>query len=86
MRLFLRKRSVCLSGHRTSIALEGEFWEILDDMAVREGQSLAALIGRIDRERVPEQPLASSLRLAVLRHALERDGRSPTGLAHEQNA
>ncbi|HEV2530121.1 MAG TPA: ribbon-helix-helix domain-containing protein, partial [Phenylobacterium sp.] len=29
----LRKRSVLLSGHATSIALEPAFWAVLDEMA-----------------------------------------------------
>lgn len=64
----LRKRSVLLSGHATSIALEPEFWAVLDDMAKAEGLSLAALIGRIDDERAGSG-LASACRLAALRHA-----------------
>ena len=42
----LRKRSVQLSGHATSIALEPEFWAVLEAMAAAERLSLAALIGR----------------------------------------
>ena len=30
----LKKRSFSLSGHRTSVALEAEFWAVLDDCAV----------------------------------------------------
>jgi predicted DNA-binding ribbon-helix-helix protein len=61
----LRKRSVQLSGHATSIALEPEFWAVLESMAKAEGASLAALIGRIDAER-KGRPLASACRLAAL--------------------
>jgi predicted DNA-binding ribbon-helix-helix protein len=61
----LRKRSVQLSGHATSIALEPEFWTVLEAMAAAEGLSLAALIGRIDDARAG-RPLASACRLAAL--------------------
>ena len=64
----LRKRSVLLSGHATSIALEPAFWAVLDEMARREGLSLAALIGRIDETR-GASGLASACRLAALRFA-----------------
>ena len=63
----LKKRSINLSGHATSIALEPEFWTVLEDMAANENSSLAALIGRIDKARGPD-PLASACRLAALRH------------------
>ncbi len=60
----LIKRSLNLSGHATSLALEPEFWTVLDRMA--EGRSLAALIGAIDGART-SQPLASACRVAALR-------------------
>ena len=64
----LVKRSIALSGHRTSIALEPEFWAVLDAMAQTRGVSLAGLILAVDAERGP-RPLASALRVAALRHA-----------------
>ncbi len=64
----LRKRSLLLSGHATSIALEPEFWAVLDVMAAQRGSSLAALIISIDRGR-GDRPLASACRVAALKHA-----------------
>jgi predicted DNA-binding ribbon-helix-helix protein len=61
----LAKRSVTLAGHRTSVALEPEFWAVLDTQAQRRGWSLAGLIARIDAERGP-RPLASALRVFAL--------------------
>jgi len=61
----LKKRSFTLSGHRTSVALEAEFWAVIDEGARRDGVSLAALVGRIDAAR-GERPLASALRLYAL--------------------
>lgn len=61
----LKKRSFTLSGHRTSIALEAEFWAVIDQSAQREGKSLAALIAQIDASR-GDRPLASVLRLYAL--------------------
>jgi len=62
------KRSLTIAGHRTSIALEPEFWAALEALAAKRGLRLAALIEDIDRSR--EGPnLSSALRVAVLRDA-----------------
>lgn len=61
----LKKRSFSLSGHRTSVALEAEFWAVLDGSASREGLSLAGLVAKIDAIR-GARPLASALRLYAL--------------------
>ena len=73
----LKKRSVSLSGHPTSLALEPEFWAALQAMAADEGARLAALIGRIDETR-QGRPLASACRIAALTWAL-RGGRDEAG-------
>lgn len=67
----LSKRSINLAGHATSVALEAEFWAVLDEMARADRISLAAMIARIDGER-GDSPLASSCRVAVLRHLQAR--------------
>ena len=64
----LRKRSVLLSGHATSIALEPEFWAVLEEMAKARGSSLAGVIVAIDAERAG-RPLASACRIAALAFA-----------------
>ena len=61
----LRKRSVSLSGHATSVALEPEFWAVLDQIAAATGLSQAGLMKRID-ERRGRTPLASACRLLAL--------------------
>jgi predicted DNA-binding ribbon-helix-helix protein len=61
----LKKRSFSLSGHRTSVALEQEFWNVIESEARREGQSLVALVSQIDASR-GARPLASALRLHAL--------------------
>ena len=61
----LKKRSFTLAGHRTSVALEAEFWAVLDDCASRDALSLAALVAKIDATRAA-RPLASALRLYAL--------------------
>jgi predicted DNA-binding ribbon-helix-helix protein len=65
----LVKRSFSLAGHRTSVALEPEFWDALTALAIAGGGTLSGLVAAIDAQRGPEQPLASSLRVAALRAA-----------------
>lgn len=64
----LQKRSVSLTGHATSLALEPEFWAVLDAAAAQEGLSIAQLIVRIDEAR-GDRPLASACRVFALREA-----------------
>jgi predicted DNA-binding ribbon-helix-helix protein len=67
----LKKRSFALSGHRTSVALEPEFWAVLEAEVSEQGLSLAALVGRVDGAR-GERNLASALRLHALARALAK--------------
>lgn len=60
----IRKRSVVIAGHSTSLTLEEAFWEELREVARRRGTSLNALIGAIDTER--QGNLSSALRLFIL--------------------
>jgi len=64
----LRKRSIALAGHATSVALEAEFWAVLEAAAAARGISLAALVAEIDAGR-DERPLASACRVTALRLA-----------------
>lgn len=61
----LKKRSVNLAGHATSVALEPEFWAVLEDMSKERKLSLAALIAELDSRR-GESLLASFCRLSAL--------------------
>ena len=65
----LVKRSFSLAGHRTSVALEPEFWSALSRIAAERGQTLSALVAATDAARTPGQPLASALRVLALRAA-----------------
>lgn len=64
----MRKRSIRIAGHRTSVALEAPFWDALEQLAKQRGVSLAALVGEIDGARQATN-LASALRLYVLGRA-----------------
>lgn len=66
------KRSLTIAGHRTSIALEAEFWAGLENIAETRGMALSELIREIDETR--ESPnLSSAVRLTVLKWY--KDGR-----------
>lgn len=60
----LRKRSVTIAGHRTSISLEDEFWSELVRIAAERKTSLNSLISDIDDGRATN--LSSAIRLHVL--------------------
>jgi predicted DNA-binding ribbon-helix-helix protein len=60
------KRSVEISGHKTSISLEPLFWDMLREAAAREEVPVSTLVGRIDEERIASPTpcgLAGAVRL-----------------------
>lgn len=70
----LRKHSVSIRGHRTSITLEDAFMDALRQMAGQRGMAVAALIAEIDAAHstpgsTPAN-LSSAIRVAVLDWAL----------------
>lgn len=65
----LQKRSMRIAGHRTSLALEQEFWAALERIARSRSVTLPVLIASIDEKRAnhaPEASLASAVRVFVL--------------------
>ena len=67
----IRKHSVRIAGHRTSLSLEGAFWRALKAEARAEGLSVNALVERIERARGGN--LSSAVRVYLLER--ERAGR-----------
>ena len=63
-----QKRSVLLSGHRTSISLEMAFWLKLKEICERQGKSINQQITEIDNKRLtkPNKNLSSAIRVYVL--------------------
>ena len=61
------KHSLTLSGHRTSVSLEDEFWAAFRDIARSRGRALNDLAAEIDAERDSDTGLASAIRVFVLR-------------------
>ena len=68
----MKKRSLSIRGHRTSLSLEDGFWEELTAIAAERGQPINALAAEIDEARGTEMGLASAIRLYVLRHYRDR--------------
>ncbi len=60
----IRKRSVMIAGHSTSISLAAEFWSALRDIARRRGLSLNEIVAEIDGTRTGN--LSSAIRVYVL--------------------
>lgn len=73
----LRRHSLTLGRHRTSVAIEDEFWAEIIRIARERGISTARLIGEIDAARAGAMPppnLGSALRLFVLANLKARAG------------
>ena len=71
----IRRYSVTLHGHRTSISLEPECWALLRQVAEQDGLSVAALIQTVDDVRLNTSlpsGLSSALRVYLLKHLQNR--------------
>lgn len=62
----IKKRSVRISGHQTSVTLEQAFWDVLRNIAAEQGRSLNSLISEIDAKNSGN--LSSAVRVYVLRY------------------
>jgi len=60
----IKKRSVSIAGHATSLSLEAEFWSALQEVARIRGLSLNRLVASVDAARASN--LSSALRVFVL--------------------
>lgn len=65
----MKKRSINILGHQTSISLEEEFWEELRNIAEERGLSLNKMVAEIDRTRGTNKNLSSAIRIYALKHA-----------------
>ena len=76
----MKKRSVSIRGHRTSLSLEDGFWEELARIAQLRGTSVASLIAEIDDSR--SGGLSSAVRLFVLDTLKQEVAASRTKASH----
>jgi len=61
------KRSIVITGHKTSVSLEDAFWKGLKEIAGHRNLTLSELVALIDSER-RHGNLSSAIRLFVLDH------------------
>lgn len=66
----IKKYSITIAGHRTSVTLEPVFWEQIKNLADREKLSVNALVEKIDKGR--KTNLSSALRVYVLENLLNQ--------------
>jgi predicted DNA-binding ribbon-helix-helix protein len=62
----LKKRSITVAGHRTSVSVEEPFWQALGEIAAAESASIAATIAAIDRDRPADVSLSAAIRVFAL--------------------
>ena len=62
----IKKRSVFISGHQTSISIEDEFWSELKSFCKRNNKSLNQIITEVDKSRSGN--LSSALRVFILKN------------------
>ena len=65
MKSSIVKRSIVISGHKTSVSLEDPFWRALREIAAECDFTLSGLVARIDTSR-QHANLSSAIRLFVL--------------------
>lgn len=82
-------RSIRLQGSVTSVRLENEFWEIIDDLAAQQAMTAGRLISKLYGEVIEEKGavpnLASMLRVACAVH-LKLRNQSSTVLSNWKRA
>jgi predicted DNA-binding ribbon-helix-helix protein len=67
----IRKHSVVINGHKTSISLEDEFYEQVKAMAARRECKISEVVEEIEAVNAGKN-LSSQIRLAVLRDMAAR--------------
>ena len=65
MKSTINKRSIIISGHKTSVSLEDAFWRGVKEIASSQGATLSEMVAVIDSGR-NHGNLSSAIRLFVL--------------------
>ena len=70
----VRKRTIVLDRHKTSVSVEDAFWDGLKEIAAARGTTVGQLMAAIDSERRERQlpNLSSAIRLFVLNYYRRR--------------
>jgi predicted DNA-binding ribbon-helix-helix protein len=67
MKSLIVKHTIIIDGHKTSVSLEGAFWNDLKKIAHAKEATLTELVAEIDQAR-EQGNLSSAIRLYVLEH------------------
>jgi predicted DNA-binding ribbon-helix-helix protein len=66
------KRSMDVAGHKTSVSLEGEFWDALKEIAaalnIPVSKLVSKLVSTIKNGRQPGHNLSSAIRVFILEY------------------
>ena len=68
----MKKRSVKIAGHPTSITLEDEFWLEFKAIALEQNTSTNQLLTILDQERDETTGLSTAVRLFVLNYLKQK--------------
>lgn len=79
----MKKRSVVITGHRTSVSLENAFWDALKAIAARRNFTVNQLVTEIDKQR--NGNLSSAIRVYVLT-SLQTDLANARGMGQPSTA
>jgi predicted DNA-binding ribbon-helix-helix protein len=74
----VKKRSIVIGSHKTSISLEDTFWTCLKEIARERATTFSQLIGMIDAGRNGGN-LSSAIRVFVLHHYSNNVASNPYG-------
>lgn len=72
----MKKHSVKIAGHATSVTLEDAFWKQLKIIAAKKNLSISSLITEIDESRAPKTNLSSAIRLMILDFYIDQTGKN----------
>ncbi len=65
MQSVVKKRSVMVGPHKTSISLENEFWDALNEIASARNTTMSRLLESIAAERPHQKHVSANLSSAV---------------------
>ncbi|MBH21126.1 MAG: aryl-sulfate sulfotransferase [Rhodobiaceae bacterium] len=72
----MEKRSITISKHKTSVSLEPQYWDIIDNISIEKGLSISGVIELIDKEKNGNN-LASEIRVYALNYLIKLSKKSP---------
>lgn len=68
----MKKLSLSLSGHKTSLSIEKEFIDVLKKISIEENKSISSIINYIDSNRKIDSNLSSEVRIWILNKLIQK--------------